>query len=102
MLMSESVVRKIALIDLDAYFCSAETLKDPSLKNIPFAVGGRSGLGVISTANYLARQYGVRSAMPSQKAFQLCPQLTILASDMAFYKQLSKQIEAILLNLPIR
>ncbi len=90
-------MRKIALIDLDAFYCSAEAIKNPQLKERPFAVGGQANSrGVIATANYTARQFGVRSAMPSSQAKRLCPQLTILPPDMSLYRDLSHQIETIL------
>lgn len=96
-------MRKIALLDLDAFFASCETLKNPKLKHIPFAVGGRSPRAVVSTCNYLARQYGVKSAMPVHKALSLCPDLTVISGDMVFYKEISAQVWDILqaYHLPI-
>lgn len=89
-------MRKIALLDLDAFFASAEVLRDPSLANRPFAVGGGGPRGVVATANYLARQFGVRSAMSGAQALRLCPQLHFVKPDHAYYKSLSKQVLACL------
>lgn len=88
--------RKIALLDLDAFFASVEVLRDPSLRNKPFAVGGGGDRGVVATANYLARRYGVHSAMPGSQAKRLCPQLTFIKPDQARYREVSKQVLAIL------
>lgn len=88
--------RKIALLDLDAFFASAEVLRDPSLQHRPFAVGGGGERGVVATANYLARQFGVRSAMSGAYARRLCPDLHFVAPDHAYYRQLSRQVLSIL------
>ncbi|RUO63059.1 DNA polymerase IV [Pseudidiomarina insulisalsae] len=88
--------RKIALLDLDAFFASAEVLRDPSLRHRPFAVGGGSERGVVATANYLARQYGVRSAMSGAHARRLCPQLHFVKPDHRYYRELSRQVLAVL------
>jgi DNA polymerase-4 len=88
--------RKIALLDLDAFFASAEVLRDPSLQHRPFAVGGGGERGVVATANYLARQFGVRSAMSGAYARRLCPDLHFVAPDHGYYRQLSRQVLAIL------
>lgn len=89
--MSENT-RKIALLDLDAFFASAEAARDPSLKGRPFAVGGGGARGVVATCNYAARQYGVRSAMPGSHALRLCPQLHFVAPDHTYYRQISNQV----------
>jgi DNA polymerase-4 len=97
--MSENTqgnTRKIALLDLDAFFASAEVLRDPSLKARPFAVGGGGERGVVATANYLARQYGVRSAMSGAHARRLCPELHFVAPDHGYYRELSKQVFQVL------
>jgi DNA polymerase kappa len=69
-------------VDMDAFFAAVEELANPSLKGKPFAVGG---LGMISTANYVARAYGVRSAMPGFIALRLCSQLTIVPPNFDKY-----------------
>lgn len=84
--------RKIALLDLDAFFAAVEVKKDPALKNIPFAVGGGGERGVVATCNYLARQFGVRSAMSGYHAKRLCPHLIFVKPDMPSYKAASKQV----------
>ncbi len=93
-------MRKIVLLDLDAFFASCEILKNPNLKNIPFAVGGpgnpSSSRAVVSTCNYLARKFGVKSAMPVHQALTLCPHLTVVARDMSFYKEISAKVLDIL------
>ena len=84
-------VRKIIHLDMDAFFASVEMRDQPKLRNIPLAVGGDPGRrGVIATANYRARKYGVRSAMPSWKAKQLCPDLVILHPNFDKYKEESR------------
>lgn len=69
---------------------------NPALANIPIAVGGSSDRrGVISTCNYQAREYGVRSAMATARAIKLCPNLTVIPGHMEKYRQVSQQIMAI-------
>lgn len=88
--------RKIALLDLDAFFAAVEVKKDPSLQHIPFAVGGGGERGVVATCNYLARQFGVRSAMSGYQAKRLCPQLVFIKPDLPSYRAVSKQVLQIL------
>lgn len=88
--------RKIIHIDMDCFFAAVEMRDDPSLKHIPIAVGGsKIQRGVISTCNYPARAFGVRSAMPTAQAFKLCPQLLLLPGSMEKYKAVSQQIRNI-------
>ena len=88
--------RKIIHVDMDCFFAAVEMRDNPALRDIPIAIGGRSEQrGVISTCNYLARKYGVRSAMSTAKAMQLCPHLTLVAGRMAVYKEVSGQIREI-------
>ncbi|MGF1725026.1 DNA polymerase IV [Photobacterium nomapromontoriensis] len=88
--------KKIIHVDMDCFFAAVEMRDNPALRDIPIAIGGRSEQrGVISTCNYLARKYGVRSAMPTAKALQLCPHLTVVAGRMAVYREVSQQIRAI-------
>ena len=70
----------------------------PELRNQPFAVGGGGERGVVATCNYLARQFGVRSAMPGHQARKLCPQLIFVKPNMAKYKAMSKRVYEILLR----
>lgn len=89
-------MRKIIHIDMDAYFASVEMRDNPAYQHIPIAIGGMTERrGVISTCNYIARQFGVRSAMASYKAMQLCPDLLLLPGRMQVYKDVSLQIKAI-------
>lgn len=88
--------RKIIHIDMDAFYASVEMRDNPALKSQAIAVGGHvDERGVIATANYKARKYGVRSAMPSWKAKQLCPDLVIIFPNFDKYKQESQAIRAI-------
>lgn len=67
-------MRKIIHVDMDCFFAAVEMRDNPALRDIPIAIGGsRERRGVISTANYPARQFGVRSAMPTAMALKLCP-----------------------------
>jgi len=89
-------VRKILHMDLDAFFCSVEELRDPTLKGKPFAVGGPpESRGVISTASYAARKFGVHSALPTARALRLCPQLILVSSFHSQYEEMSKKVMAI-------
>ncbi len=78
-------MRVIIHVDMNAFFASVEKLKNPSLKNKPIAVGSSTSRGVISTACYIARKYGVKSAMPTYMAKKLCKDLIILPSDFKSY-----------------
>lgn len=91
---------KILHMDLDAFFCSVEELRDPSLKGKAFAVGGKPGSrGVISTASYAARKFGVHSAMPTGQALRLCPHLILVSSWHADYAEKSREVMAIIEDL---
>jgi DNA polymerase-4 len=88
--------RKIIHIDADCFFAAIEMRDNPRLKDIPFAVGGSpSGRGVLTTCNYPARVYGVRSAMPTAQALKLCPQLTVGPVNMSKYRAASQQMREI-------
>ena len=90
-------MRKIIHIDMDAFFVSVEERDDPNLRGKPVAVGGEiRQRGVISTANYFARKFGVHSAMSTYKALQLCPQLIVVPVNMQKYKQISQHIRQIM------
>ena len=88
--------RVIIHIDLNAFFASVEEVKNPTLKTKPVAVGGKSKRGVISTANYVARKYGVRSAMPTHMALKMCPNLIVVEGNHQDYEQYSKQFFTII------
>lgn len=89
-------MRKIIHIDMDCFFAAVEILDKPQFAQKPLAVGGQPGQrGVIATCNYPAREFGVRSAMSSARALQLCPTLTIVHPNFARYKQISKAIQQI-------
>jgi DNA polymerase-4 len=87
--------RTILHLDLDAFFVSVELLERPDLRGKPVAVGGQvDERGVISSASYEARKFGVRSALPTRTAFQLCPDLILLPSRHGFYAEHSRRIMA--------
>ena len=65
-------------IDMNAFYATVEKILDPSLKDKPIVIGHDSSRSVVSTACYLARKYGIKSAMPMYKAKQLCPHITIV------------------------
>ena len=88
--------RKIIHIDADCFFAAIEMRDNPSLQQIPLAIGGpANSRGVIATANYLAREFGVKSAISSALAKRLCPQLMIIPGDMAKYRLASEQMRRI-------
>lgn len=89
-------MRKIIHVDMDCFFAAVEMRDNPYLRSIPMAVGGNVDQGgVISTANYPARHYGVRSAMSTTMALKLCPHLKVIPARMATYRQASSQIRQI-------
>jgi len=79
-------------LDLDSFFVSCERLKNPDLIGKPIAVGGTSGHGVISSASYEARKFGVRSAMPTRQALRMCPQLILVHSTFGLYSEMSTAV----------
>ncbi len=81
--------------DLDAFYASAEQLDDPSLRGKPVIVGPRSRRGVVLTASYEARPFGVGSAMPMARALRLCPDAVVVSPRMDRYVDLSKQVMAV-------
>ena len=85
------MAKVIVHIDLNAFFARAEEIRNPSLENKPVAIGHVGRAGVVSTCSYEARKYGVRSAMPMNKAMQLCPNLIVIHPDYHFYVSLSHQ-----------
>ncbi|GAA80517.1 DNA polymerase IV [Pseudoalteromonas sp. BSi20495] len=89
------VMKKFIHIDMDCFYAAVEMRDNPKLANVPLAIGGNSRRGVLSTANYIAREYGVRSAMSNYHAKQLCPDLVIVPGRMAVYKEASNQIREV-------
>lgn len=88
-------IRKIIHIDMDAFYASVEQLDNPELSGKPIAVGGTRERGVIAAASYEARKFGVKSAMNSQTAVKLCPDLIFVKPNFSRYKEVSKQIHEI-------
>ena len=82
----------IAHLDLDCFFVSVERIKDPSLLGKPVAVGGTGRRGVVSSASYEARKFGVRSAMPTGQALDLCPNLIVVRGSHGEYGKISKRL----------
>ncbi|MEM8526561.1 MAG: DNA polymerase IV [Bacteroidota bacterium] len=87
--------RKILHIDMDAFYASIEQRDHPELRGKPVAVGGGGLRGVVASASYEARKYGVRSAMPSVVAARKCPNLIFVRTNFSVYREASKQIRAI-------
>lgn len=88
-------MRKIIHVDMDAFFVSVEERDNPSLAGKPVAVGFDGPRGVVSTANYVARRYGVHSAQAVSTAHRLCPNLIVVEPHFAKYKAVSMQIRNI-------
>jgi DNA polymerase IV len=83
----------LCLLDLDAFFCACEEARRPELRGVPFCVGGSpDGRGVVATASYAARRFGVGSALPSAEARRRCPDLLFLRPDMAHYRSISRTV----------
>jgi DNA polymerase-4 len=90
MLLSKD--RHIAHFDLDAFFVSVETLRNPKFRGKPLLVGGGSDRGVVAACSYEARKFGIHSAMPMKIARRLCPEAIIVKSDMEAYSKYSRLV----------
>ncbi len=88
--------RWIMHVDMDAFFASVEQLDHPDYKGHPVIVGGLSSRGVVATASYEARKFGVHSAMPISRAKKLCPQGIFVYPNMARYKEISHVIHKVM------
>jgi DNA polymerase-4 len=88
----------IAHVDCDAFYAAIEKRDDPSLRDKPLIIGG-GRRGVVSTACYIARTFGVRSAMPMFQAKKLCPHAAVVPPDMAKYVRAGREVRALMLDL---
>jgi DNA polymerase-4 len=88
----------IAHVDCDAFYATVEKRDNPSLRDRPLIVGGGKR-GVVATCCYIARTFGVRSAMPMFKALALCPQAVVIRPDMAKYARVARQVRGLMLEL---
>jgi DNA polymerase-4 len=83
----------VAHLDLDAFFAAVEELESPALREAPLVVGGDPhGRGVVATANYVARRYGIRSAMSAAEALRRCPHAVFVRPRMAVYRDYSRAV----------
>lgn len=92
-------MRRILHLDMDAFFAAVEERRNPDLRGKPVVIGGGgdpSSRGVVSTASYEARKYGIHSAMPLRTAFRLCPQAIFLPVDYDEYVRASTRFKAVL------
>ncbi len=91
--------RKIVHVDMDAFYASIEEREHPAYKTQPLVIAHdprqTGGRGVVTTANYVARQYGVHSAMPAAKALELCPKAVFKTPNFPLYREVSAQIHRI-------
>ena len=89
-------VASVLHLDLDAFFAAVEQRDKPSLRGKPVVVGGVGGRGVVSTASYEARRYGVRSAMSTREARARCPHAAFLSGRFHAYREASRTVMALL------
>ena len=88
----------ICHVDCDAFYATIEKRDDPTLADKPLIIGGGKR-GVVSTACYIARTFGIRSAMPMFEARRLCPHATIVRPNMEKYADVSRQVRALMLDM---
>jgi DNA polymerase-4 len=93
--MDQGPTRKVIHVDMDAFFASVEQRDNPALRGRPVAVGHPAARGVVAAASYEARQFGVRSALPSVTALRRCPELVFVKPRFDAYRAVSRQIHAI-------
>ena len=93
--MRPEPMRKIIHVDMDAFFASVEQRDDPALRGRPVAVGSSAARGVVAAASYEARQFGVRSALPSVTALRRCPELVFVKPRFDVYRAVSQTIHTI-------
>src|SRR5262245_44626973 len=83
----------VAHLDLDAFFAAVEELEQPDLRRRPLVVGGDPhGRGVVATANYEARQFGIRSAMSAAEALRRCPEAVFVRPRHTLYREYSRAV----------
>src|SRR4051812_49918985 len=83
----------VAHLDLDAFFAAVEELEQPHLREVPLVVGGDPhGRGVVATANYVARRFGIRSAMSCAEALRRCPEAVFVRPRHPLYSQVSRRV----------
>src|SRR3954466_5473916 len=83
----------LAHLDMDAFFAAVEELETPALRTQPLVVGGDpQGRGVVATANYVARRFGIRSAMSSAEALRRCPDVVFVRPRHTLYRQYSEAV----------
>ncbi|MGV8059261.1 MAG: DNA polymerase IV [Smithellaceae bacterium] len=96
---NDKTKRRIIHIDMDAFFAAVEEQRRPGLAGRPVVIGGGGDpaqRGVVSTANYEARKFGIHSAMPIRTAYRLCPQAVFLPVDYRLYSDVSRQFKSVL------
>src|SRR3954465_11655302 len=91
------IIRKIIHIDMDAFYASVEQRDNPEYRGKPLVVGGspQGRGGVVAAASYEARKFGIRSAMPSRQALELCADVLFVYPRFAVYKEVSRKIRGI-------
>ncbi len=100
--MQSPPIRRVAHLDMDAFYASVELLRRPDLRGLPIAIGGRgdpNSRAVVTTATYEARQFGVKSGVSLYKAKQLCPDLIMLPVDFEQYRHYSREFKKAVLSI---